>query len=142
PQQARGGPLMVHTLQEKLVVTLNGGPITGDKERGAIELERLFGLMGKVAAAVARHSFSRFGLQTVCAISNLTLLDDELVVNWTKQDFFISCSPFVERAWREIAGPSATVSHTLNGEPVLPKELAPGSYGAGNYGASSFGGEG
>jgi hypothetical protein len=141
-QRARGGSLMVHIVQEKLSITLSGGPITGDREKGALELERMFALMGKVASDLTRHSYSRFGLQTVCAISDLTLNGDVITVNWTKRDFFISCSIFVERAWREIAGPNATVTHKLNSEPVVPKPIEPGSYGAGDYGAGTIGGEG
>jgi hypothetical protein len=131
---------MPYWLQDKIAIRLDGGWIADEDEHDASRLERMFALMGKVAGSIARHSTVRFGLQTVCALEEIIVTGDALTVSWRKHDFMVSCASFVDAAWREIAGPSATITHKFNGEVVVPVAPAPGTYGGGSYGAGTFGG--
>jgi hypothetical protein len=125
---------MPYRLQDKLAIRLDGGQIADEDGRDASRLERMFALMGKVAGNVARHSNVRFGLQTVCAIEEMIVTGDSLSVSWCKRDYMISCASFVDSAWREIAGPSASITHKIDGGVVTPVAPAPGAYGTGAYG--------
>jgi hypothetical protein len=131
---------MPYWLRDKLTIHLDGGQIADEDEHDASRLERMFALMGKVAGKVARHANVRFGLQTVCAIEEIIVNGDSLTVSWRKHDFMVSCASFVDSAWREIAGPAASVIHKINSEIVTPVAPAPGSFGASSYGNASYGG--
>jgi hypothetical protein len=133
---------MAYWLQEKLTITLDCGRIgdSAGEDAAALEpLERLFAFMKSLVRAAGQRSNSRLALQTIKAISGLTVDGENLSIAWSdKTGFFASFGLDAEKVWREIAGPSATISHTLNGEQVIAKELAPGSYGAGAYGSGTY----
>jgi hypothetical protein len=131
---------MTYWLRDKLTIRLDGGQIADEDEHDASRLERMFALMGKVAGNVGRHANIRLGLQTVCAIEEMVLTGDALTVSWSKRDFLVSCASFVDSAWHEIAGPSATIIHKFNGEVATPVTPSPGTYGGGSYGSGSYGG--
>jgi hypothetical protein len=131
---------MTYWLQDKIAIRLDGGWIANEDKHDAPTLERMFNLMGKVAGNVARHTYARFGLQTVCAIEEIMVNGDSLTVSWRKHDYMVSCAQFVDGAWHEIAGPSAGVSHKIDGEVVTPVAPEPGSFGASSYGSGSYGG--
>ena len=129
---------MPYGLQDKIAIRLDFGQIAD--EHDASRLERMFTLMGKVAGNVGRHANVRLGLQTVAALEEMIMTGDALTVSWRSRDFMVCCASFVDSAWHEIAGPSATITHKFNGEIVTPAAPAPGSYGGGSYGSGSYGG--
>jgi hypothetical protein len=129
---------MPYGLQDKIAIRLDFGQIADADEHDASRLERMFTLMGKVAGNVGRHANVRLGLQTVAALEEMIVTGDALTVSWRKHDFMVCCASFVDSAWREIAGPAASVTHKFNGEVATPVAPVPGTYGGGSYGSGSY----